>query len=112
MSWAESGTGGGLGGGVGGGVGGGLGGGLWDQAQAEVGESLELDDLLRQVLDLGGSDLHLTTGVPPTIRVRGEMRASCDYLSVCILPVCATSPLGVPGGSGRDAHAVWLIPMV
>ena len=67
MSWAES--------GAGVGVGGGAGGGLWDQARAEVGESLELDDLLRRVVDLGGSDLHLTIGVPPTIRVRGEMRA-------------------------------------
>jgi twitching motility protein PilT len=67
VSWAES--------GAGVGVGGGAGGGLWDQARAEVGESLELDDLLRRVVDLGGSDLHLTIGVPPTIRVRGEMRA-------------------------------------
>jgi twitching motility protein PilT len=33
-----------------------------------------LDDLLIHVLKLGGSDLHLTRGAPPTIRLRGEMQ--------------------------------------
>ena len=34
---------------------------------------LGLDELLLKVSELGGSDLHLTAGAPPTIRVRGEM---------------------------------------
>lgn len=37
-------------------------------------DTLALDDLLAQVVELGGSDLHLTVGVPPSIRVRGEMQ--------------------------------------
>jgi twitching motility protein PilT len=35
--------------------------------------NLILDDLLIAVLRLNGSDLHLTSGAPPTVRVRGEM---------------------------------------
>lgn len=34
---------------------------------------LELDQLLMMVGELGGSDLHLTVGAPPTIRIRGAM---------------------------------------
>ena len=34
---------------------------------------VDLDALLRHVADGGGSDLHLTVGEPPTVRVRGEM---------------------------------------
>ena len=34
---------------------------------------LDLDKLLIQVNEIGGSDLHLTAGAPPTIRIRGEM---------------------------------------
>ncbi|TIC78943.1 type IV pilus twitching motility protein PilT [Nocardioides sp. GY 10127] len=37
------------------------------------GKSLDLDALLDAVVERGGSDLHLTVGVPPTVRVRGEM---------------------------------------
>lgn len=43
-------------------------------APAESGPRLVLDDLLVAVLQTGGSDLHLTLGAPPTIRVRGEMQ--------------------------------------
>ena len=49
------------------------------QAQArppqpeQSGPRLVLDDLLIHMLDEGGSDLHMTTGAPPTVRVRGEM---------------------------------------
>ena len=35
---------------------------------------LQLEDLLDRVLRLGGSDLHLTVGTPPAIRVQGELR--------------------------------------
>jgi len=40
---------------------------------------LTLDDLLIKVLSIGGSDLHLTAGAPPTIRLRGEMVAIEGY---------------------------------
>lgn len=32
-----------------------------------------VDDLLRHMIDVGGSDLHITVGSPPGIRVRGEL---------------------------------------
>ncbi|HEV2754422.1 MAG TPA: PilT/PilU family type 4a pilus ATPase, partial [Actinomycetota bacterium] len=38
-----------------------------------------LADFLMQVLEQGASDLHLTVGVPPTIRVHGEMRPIKGY---------------------------------
>jgi twitching motility protein PilT len=34
-----------------------------------------IDDLLRMMIDLGGSDLHITVGSPPGIRLRGEIAA-------------------------------------
>ena len=34
---------------------------------------LDLNQLLDAVAPAGGSDLHLTVGAPPTVRVRGEM---------------------------------------
>jgi twitching motility protein PilT len=40
---------------------------------------LVLDDLLLQVLTLGGSDLHLTVGAPPTVRLRGAMVEIGDH---------------------------------
>jgi len=40
---------------------------------------LILDDLLIGVMSLGGSDLHLTVGAPPTVRLRGEMVALPGY---------------------------------
>ncbi|MFC7494330.1 MULTISPECIES: type IV pilus twitching motility protein PilT [unclassified Nocardioides] len=40
---------------------------------------LVLDDLLGQVLDLGASDLHLTVGVPPSVRRLGEMEPLPGY---------------------------------
>ncbi|GAA1156778.1 type IV pilus twitching motility protein PilT [Nocardioides aquiterrae] len=36
---------------------------------------IDLDELLLHVLREGGSDLHLTAGAPPTVRLRGEMQA-------------------------------------
>ncbi|ABL80642.1 MULTISPECIES: type IV pilus twitching motility protein PilT [unclassified Nocardioides] len=41
--------------------------------------NLSLDDLLIHVLRVGASDLHLTTGAPPTVRLRGEMEAIEGY---------------------------------
>jgi hypothetical protein len=36
-------------------------------------EDLTIDDLLRQCVERGGSDLHLTVGLPPTIRLSGHL---------------------------------------
>lgn len=35
---------------------------------------LQLDDLLDRVMRMGGSDLHLSVGAPPAVRVQGELR--------------------------------------
>jgi len=35
---------------------------------------VQLDDLLDKVVRLGGSDLHLTVGAPPVVRVQGQLR--------------------------------------
>lgn len=42
-------------------------------APAPAAPVVDLDSLLHRVASGGGSDLHLTAGAPPTIRVRGEM---------------------------------------
>ncbi|MDI6843962.1 MAG: PilT/PilU family type 4a pilus ATPase [Anaerosomatales bacterium] len=41
-----------------------------------------VDDLLRLMLDMGGSDLHITVGSPPGIRVRGELMPAEGYKSL------------------------------
>ncbi|KUK48324.1 MAG: Twitching motility protein [Actinobacteria bacterium 66_15] len=38
-----------------------------------VGDIPNVDDLLRHMIDVGGSDLHITVGSPPGIRLRGEV---------------------------------------
>jgi twitching motility protein PilT len=40
---------------------------------------LHVDDILRRVVELGGSDLHLVAGCHPTIRLRGEMAPLTEY---------------------------------
>jgi twitching motility protein PilT len=40
---------------------------------------LHVDDILRRVVELGGSDLHLAAGCVPTIRLRGEMGPLTEY---------------------------------
>lgn len=37
-------------------------------------ERVQLDDLLTEVVRVGGSDLHLAVGSPPRVRVQGELR--------------------------------------
>ncbi|GAB3781042.1 type IV pilus twitching motility protein PilT [Nocardioides ungokensis] len=44
--------------------------------------NLILDELLIQVLRMKGSDLHLTSAAPPTVRVRGEMEMMPGYPSL------------------------------
>ena len=40
---------------------------------------LDLNVLLRELVDRGGSDLHLTAGIPPSIRVNGELTPLDDF---------------------------------
>ena len=40
---------------------------------------LHVNDLLERVVDLGGSDLHLTVGVHPSVRVRGEIKPLTEF---------------------------------
>jgi twitching motility protein PilT len=42
---------------------------------------MEIDfaEVLKQTVELNASDLHLTVGAPPMIRVRGELRGLADY---------------------------------
>jgi twitching motility protein PilT len=40
---------------------------------------LHVDDILRRVVELGGSDLHLTAGCHPVIRLRGELAPLTEY---------------------------------
>lgn len=42
---------------------------------AEVrGDELPIDEILTELVRLGGSDIHLTTGAPPMIRISGSLR--------------------------------------
>jgi twitching motility protein PilT len=43
------------------------------------GEELHVNDLLQRVVDLGGSDLHLTVGIHPSVRVHGEIKALTEF---------------------------------
>jgi twitching motility protein PilT len=42
---------------------------------------MDLNDILNEVLERGASDLHLTTGIPPTIRLHGELK-HLEYASL------------------------------
>ncbi len=47
--------------------------------RSEVKATVDLDALLKQLVESGGSDLHLTSGIVPCIRIRGEMVPLSDY---------------------------------
>ncbi len=59
-----------------------------------AGDIPHVDDLLKMMLERGGSDLHLTVGSPPGIRVRGE-----------IIPVESVKPLSPARHDGDDPVA-------
>jgi twitching motility protein PilT len=40
---------------------------------------LHVNDLLKRVVDLGGSDLHLTSGIPPSVRVHGGIKPLTEF---------------------------------
>ncbi len=44
----------------------------------DVGFRLHIDDLLRYVVNIGASDLHLTSNLAPTVRLHGALRAMDD----------------------------------
>jgi twitching motility protein PilT len=46
---------------------------------AAYGNRQPLDTLLAQLIEADGSDLHLSVGAPPTIRVHGDLRYLPDY---------------------------------
>ncbi|HOK71309.1 MAG TPA: type IV pili twitching motility protein PilT, partial [Bacillota bacterium] len=43
-------------------------------------DSLKIDGLLMEAVNLGASDLHLTTGLPPMVRVSGALKALEGHL--------------------------------
>ena len=47
----------------------------FDETMAE----LHVNDLLERVVDLGGSDLHLTAGIPPSVRVHGDIKHLTEF---------------------------------
>ena len=49
--------------------------------RTEVGDEMEIDfaEILKQTVELNASDLHMTVGAPPMVRVRGELRALDGY---------------------------------
>jgi twitching motility protein PilT len=55
--------------------------------RSEEAAEIDLDGLLRQLVERGGSDLHLTSGIPPAIRVDGELTHLDDQ------PVCTPDEL-------------------
>ena len=42
--------------------------------QEQTQEPLSLSDLLKKLIEMGGSDLHVTTNTPPQVRVDGHLR--------------------------------------
>ncbi|MBV9040998.1 MAG: PilT/PilU family type 4a pilus ATPase [Acidimicrobiia bacterium] len=49
---------------------------LGDESRAG---DLHVNDLLERVVDLGGSDLHLTSGIHPSVRVHGELKPLTEF---------------------------------
>jgi len=49
---------------------------LGDESKAG---DLHVNDLLERVVDLGGSDLHLTSGIQPAVRVHGELKPLTEF---------------------------------
>jgi twitching motility protein PilT len=63
---------------------------LLDEApllRSEEAAEIDLDELLKILVERGGSDLHLTAGIPPTIRINGDLGPIDDQ------PVCRPDEL-------------------
>ena len=58
---------------------------LADAAQVRAGmdepepSDLHINQLLERVVDLGGSDLHLTSGIQPSVRVHGDIKPLTEF---------------------------------
>jgi twitching motility protein PilT len=50
-----------------------------EEGEALLATELHLNDLLSEMVELGASDLHLSAGLPPCIRVDGQIRAMEGY---------------------------------
>ena len=48
-------------------------------ASDAVSNDLHVNELLERVVDLGGSDLHMTAGLPPAVRVHGEIKHLTEF---------------------------------
>jgi twitching motility protein PilT len=55
--------------------------GFADWAGGPLGE-LHINDLLERVMDLGGSDLHITVDIEPSVRVHGELKRLTEFPSM------------------------------
>ncbi|MGH9268485.1 MAG: PilT/PilU family type 4a pilus ATPase [Acidimicrobiales bacterium] len=42
-------------------------------------DELHVNDFLQRLVDLGGSDLHLSVGLPPMVRVHGDMKPLTEF---------------------------------
>ena len=62
--------------------------------QGEEDLQVPVPELLGKLLDRHGSDLHLTAGAPPTVRVHGDLERLEEYPPL--------SPAGPPGHGLRD----------
>ena len=45
----------------------------------DTADELHINELLERQLDLGGSDLHLTVGIHPSVRVNGELKRLTEF---------------------------------
>jgi twitching motility protein PilT len=54
-----------------------------DETRARMEDPIDVDlhinELLERVVDLGGSDLHLTAGIHPSVRVHGDIKALTEF---------------------------------
>src|SRR6266545_4069686 len=76
--------------------------------------SFSIDELLEQCVALGASDLHVTVGSPPVVRVRGELKSLEGLGLPATLHELTLKPRGLvlvtgPTGSGKSTTLAALI---
>ncbi len=49
------------------------------QGEADIDTELHVNQLLERVVDLSGSDLHLTVGVHPSVRIHGDIKQLTEF---------------------------------
>ncbi len=80
-----------------------------DNEQNTASSGFSLPELLRKMIEMRGSDLHLTTNNPPRVRVHGHLSALDGYrnltpadtkqLAYSVLTDCAKTPLRGKSGA-------------